>query len=99
MQLRGAAAVLATALTIGGASVRAEQAGSSPAPLTVPPLRFSLHPKDLPAATMATRTTGEWNCGMPVVRPPADIDPAIERKPDHRRSVPIRRATLPSCGR
>jgi hypothetical protein len=41
----------------------------------------------------------DWNCGMPVVRPPADLDPAFERKPDDRLTVSIRRAQPLACGR
>jgi hypothetical protein len=125
MQLRGAVAVLATAFTIGGANVRAEQAGDALAPLTVPPLRLTLDPQSTsPTARWRERfaqarvrqliaqveaeealksklagSHGEWNCGMPVVRPPADIDPAFERKPDERRNMPIRRAIPRRCGR
>jgi hypothetical protein len=42
---------------------------------------------------------GDWNCGMPIVRPPADFAPAPERPPDDRQTYFIRRATPRACGR
>jgi hypothetical protein len=50
-------------------------------------------------STIAADTAAKWNCGMPVVQPPADVDPKFERKSDDRISVAIRRAAPRACGR
>jgi hypothetical protein len=50
-------------------------------------------------STIAADTASKWNCGMPVVQPPADVDPKFERKPDDRISMAIRRAAPRACGR
>jgi hypothetical protein len=53
-----------------------------------------------PKASRADRPAREdWNCGMPVIQPPTDVDPAFEKKPDDTLTIPIRRATLRACGR
>jgi hypothetical protein len=40
-----------------------------------------------------------WNCGMPVVTPPAAIDPRFERQPTDTTTFHIRRTAPPTCGR
>jgi hypothetical protein len=85
MHLKWALAIVATTLTIGD-GVRAEQSAAAPPLAAQPPLT-----RTLPSEA--------WNCGMPVIQPPPDVDPAFEKKPDDTLTIPIRRAKPLACGR
>jgi hypothetical protein len=65
----------------------------------IAPKRPLIRPRPRLESTIAADTAAKWNCGMPVVQPPADVDPKFERRPDERISVAIRRAAPPSCRR
>ena len=49
--------------------------------------------------TLAIPARSEWKCGMPVMQPPPDVDPAFEHKPDPNAAIPIRQVTPRGCGR
>jgi hypothetical protein len=50
-------------------------------------------------AALARQHHTEWNCGMPVIHPPPDVDPGMELRVEPRTPVPIRRAAPRACGR
>jgi hypothetical protein len=93
----GAMAIRPLRFTLdSGASVSTSQ-GLIRVPEMGAPLHLGAARQPLPSTPAPTGS--DWNCGMPVVRPPAHVDPAIERKPDNRLRAPMRRATPQACGR
>ena len=68
-------------------------------PLVQMQIASRTEPRIVLEKTLDILARSEWNCGMPVMQPPPDVDPAFERKPDPNAAIPIRQVTPRGCGR
>jgi hypothetical protein len=101
-----AAPASATSPTLASRNITSLFATASTAPPLTPQavrLAFAGEAASAAAALAQVRDAvtkrQDWNCGMPVIQPPADVDPAFEKKPDDTLTITIRRAAPRACGR